>query len=1051
MQQHRANCVCPQGTQGDPLISCISGLCQYNEDCADHEACDRLNRVCRPVCDDQSCGKNAMCHGRKHQPTCTCRDGTVGNPFVECNTQRDPPKPDCTIDTECASQLACINQRCENPCARSQICSRDQTCTVSDTNPLRTLICKCPVDMVADANGNCKPIAVGEPGCKSNFDCPDSDICVRGSCSLACKVEPCGINAQCLSQNHRGQCSCARGYEGNPLKECSLITFRQPTRECTTNDDCPFDRSCKNEKCVNPCSYSCGSNFCHVENHQAICRCPDGYIGSPETSCTPIKTPTVGCKSSDECSRAESCVNQRCISPCNCGQNAECHVTNHYPVCTCKSGYSGNALYGCFKLGCESDSQCNDDKTCYNNECLNPCSLNDHCAVSAVCYATNHKAACKCPPGLEGNPLQKCERAECYADYECPNDRACLNKHCVNPCAISNKDICASNAICFVNNHQANCKCPEHLPQGNPFSYCEKIIVINEPECQVDVDCPGQFACISNTCVNPCKELTPCTSSSKCSVLDSLPVRTMICTCPELYVPDNNGECRRMELPKQPGCAVNSECPDIEACINGQCRNPCNCGENSICSVRSHVATCSCDNGYEGNPNIACRTVGCRSNSECDADKSCINSNCINPCLVNDPCGNNAECYARDNQAQCRCLNGYRGNPRTSCHIVGCMSNNDCPSEKRCVNEQCIDPCIYENTCSPRAECKASNHMAVCKCPPGLVGNPYIDCRPEIQPQCVYDTDCHSTLACIDSKCKDPCIALEPCSLPSRCQVIPSSPVRTMICICPEGYISSGSGTCKPIESIKVIGCIADSDCSIDTSCINSLCRNPCNCGPNAQCRIKEHKPVCTCEQGYDGNPEISCTKIGCSSDSECSGTHSCINRQCVPVCSAETCGDNAECFGIHHRSICECPSGLSGDPKLSCILLGCRSDSECPLDKACINSKCENPCEKTASCSINEICNVYHHRPECACPPGYVPDPEKGCNVYDEICHYDGECPSQTACIGGECVNPCNATQPCGVNSICKVLDTLPVRTMVCECLPGYQGNAAVQCDRSK
>lgn len=31
----------------------------------------------------------------------------------------------------------------------------------------------------------------------------------------------------------------------------------------------------------------------------------------------------------------------------------------------------------------------------------------------------------------------------------------------------------------------------------------------------------------------------------------------------------------------------------------------------------------------------------------------------------------------------------------------------------------------------------------------------------------------------------------------------------------------------------------------------------------------------------------------------------------------------------------------------------------------------------------------------------------------------------------------------------MCKVLDTLPVRTMICECLPGYQGNAAVQCDK--
>lgn len=36
-------------------------------------------------------------------------------------------------------------------------------------------------------------------------------------------------------------------------------------------------------------------------------------------------------------------------------------------------------------------------------------------------------------------------------------------------------------------------------------------------------------------------------------------------------------------------------------------------------------------------------------------------------------------------------------------------------------------------------------------------------------------------------------------------------------------------------------------------------------------------------------------------------------------------------------------------------------------------------------------------------------------------------------------------------VNAECKVLNTLPVRTMVCVCIEGYQGNAAVQCDKGR
>lgn len=88
VQTHIAQCRCPPGTQGNPQISCIAGVCQYNEDCADHEACDRLNRVCRPVCEEDTCATTATCVGRQHQPKCTCPPGTTGNPFQECTGKK---------------------------------------------------------------------------------------------------------------------------------------------------------------------------------------------------------------------------------------------------------------------------------------------------------------------------------------------------------------------------------------------------------------------------------------------------------------------------------------------------------------------------------------------------------------------------------------------------------------------------------------------------------------------------------------------------------------------------------------------------------------------------------------------------------------------------------------------------------------------------------------------------------------------------------------------------------------------------------------------------
>lgn len=222
-ENHRANCICPVGMQGNPLIACVRGICQYNEDCPDDEACDRLNRVCRKVCDIDSCAQNAICEGRKHQPVCVCGPGLLGNPYIECSRQFD--QPECTSDSNCPNTLTCVNRRCENPCARSDICDSQQTCTVLDTAPIRTIMCKCPPDTISDAQGNCRAIRHEEIGCRSDDECSDSDKCIQGSCIIACSVDRCGINAQCLSKQHRGLCSCPPGYTGNAHIECSPSKF----------------------------------------------------------------------------------------------------------------------------------------------------------------------------------------------------------------------------------------------------------------------------------------------------------------------------------------------------------------------------------------------------------------------------------------------------------------------------------------------------------------------------------------------------------------------------------------------------------------------------------------------------------------------------------------------------------------------------------------------------------------------------------------------------------------------------------------------------------
>ena len=192
-----------------------------------------------------------------------------------------------------------------------------------------------------------------------------------------------------------------------------------------------------------------------------------------------------------------------------------------------------------FSVECESDSECPETDTCHNGQCISPCILDNRCAINAECYGVNHRANCKCTVGFFGNPEIHCERAECTNDYDCPQNLACKNSHCVNPCSVESP--CAQNAICFVQNHHAACHCPEHMPVGNPHSYCERR---HEPECSKDIDCPSKLACIKEICVNPCTEFKPCFENARCSVLDTVPVRTMVCTCPSGWMTDIDGLCR---------------------------------------------------------------------------------------------------------------------------------------------------------------------------------------------------------------------------------------------------------------------------------------------------------------------------------------------------------------------------------------------------------------------------------------------------------------------------------------------------------------------------
>lgn len=103
------------------------------------------------------------------------------------------------------------------------------------------------------------------------------------------------------------------------------------------------------------------------------------------------------------------------------------------------------------------------------------------------------------------------------------------------------------------------------------------------------------------------------------------------------------------------------------------------------------------------------------------------------------------------------------------------------------------EPC-NPSPCGANALCKERNGAGSCVCLPEYHGDPYVECRPE----CVMNTDCPKSKACINNKCKDPCPGV--CGQSAECHVANHSPY----CSCFAGYTGNPSIACHliPIRTL---------------------------------------------------------------------------------------------------------------------------------------------------------------------------------------------------------------------------------------------------------
>ena len=280
------------------------------------------------------------------------------------------------------------------------------------------------------------------------------------------------------------------------------------------------------------------------------------------------------------------------------------------------------------------------------------------------------------------------------------------------------------------------------------------------------------------------------------------------------------------------------------------------CGANTGCREVDNQPVCFCLPGFTGNPPA----------TSCSPIRS--------PCEPS-PCGPNTNCNVVYGFHRCTCQQGYFGDPNT---IRGCAPPRD--------------PC-NPNPCGRGARCDASRNPT-CYCPEGTIGDPYQGCRAQVVAEC-GPGDCGTN---------------------ARCEVVNGRP----LCSCLPGYTGDAVTGCRP--------------------------RDPCQpnpCGPRATCAPRPGGDyTCNCEPGLIGNPT---SPLGCRPECEvhrdCSATQMCVAQKCVDAC-AGACGVNAECKVVNHGPICSCPRGYVGDAVTLCQEVATRKWSGNPADILGVCLMCE-------------------------------------------------------------------------------------------------------------
>jgi len=746
---------------------------------------------------------------------------------------------------------------------------------------------------------SCQCTLCGDSKIEGDEQCDDGNNVDGDGCSLKCKVETCGDKIvqkpgeQCdngslcnanasLSCVLDAECRVCKAVNGG-AKRCAGSGFG---KLCNADADCATETQLTCEykedtKCTNDCKTnssesskaSSSRNSSSKSSSDRSSRTSSVRVSSVRPSSERFTSARSSRNSSDQSTGNPLCGNNKLDAGETCdGSGVRCDFGASCKDCVCQ--LCGNSIR-------EGEESCDDGNNLSNDGCSDKCQV-EKCGdkVTQQGEQCDNGSICSQNPSLR-----------CVVDAQCRMCGAVVGgaKRCGawGGGTLCNVDVdCANEAYTCQYDQSSNTSCVNCIRSGSAGSSAS-----GNPLCGNGKADPGEV-CDGNA--------LKCSFGASCN--------NCVCQLCGNSVREGDESCDDGNNANNDGCSAICQvekCGDkiiqpIEQCDNGS-----TCTQNTSlqCVTDAQCRTCLAVTGGAkrcggSTTGILCNVdVDCAAQTQLTCGYDTTNARCNVSCLSTTPTASSRS-----------------STPTT----LGCTTDAQCGTCRRCSNSQCVDIANCNGTTSSRASVPATR-------------------------ACFNNFDCGNCEQCSSNRC----VSIPNCNAGTNGTISTISGVNFTVSGTTGTIGGTNGGTTPSIcgDGVRDRGEICDDGNQID----NDECTNNCRRPPESECTSAAQCESRICRTGR-------CAP--CAINEECPADHRCVAGNCIiapPFCGngqlepGEQCDDG----NINDRDVCsnDCLLGTSQrcSYDFQCdtgrcvngVCSRCASDDQCPNDLVCVDGEC--------------------------------------------------------------------------------------------------------------